>query len=338
MIKHGLIEPKSTFSFTVEAENAGQRVDIFLTKQFTHYSRSYFQRLIDNQVVTINDVKTKKQGTVLKQGDTIAVAFPDESIQNSPLTFNNDAAVSCIHKDEHFLVITKSADVVTHKPKSDYAKPTLTDWLTAHFQEIASVGYIDRPGIVHRLDKDTSGLMLIARTNYGHTILSELFKQRTIQKTYIALVHGHPSREGTIDLPIGRHPLYRTKMAIFPKQVTTTNSTITVRHALTHYQVLHYFNDCSLVKVMPVTGRTHQIRVHFSAIGHPLVGDLVYHKGSSHIARQALHAYGLTFSLDTKEYSFTANPPEDFLHALRELGSQSKESPTASIPFIHYQP
>ena len=133
--------------------------------------------------------------------------------------------------------------------------------------------HVDRPGIVHRLDKDTSGLMVVPRTHYAHKYFSTLFRDRQIHKTYYAVVHGHPDAQGTIDFSVGRHPEQRTKMHAFPHDY---RQDLPMRSAVTHYTVLEYFADSALVELKPVTGRTHQIRVHCTALGHPLIGDPVY--------------------------------------------------------------
>lgn len=327
----GLIKPLTTLPFTIDDVWQGERVDIFLSKQFDCYSRSFFQRLIDSGCVTINHVPTRKQGTALKINDIVTVAFPKHTPIDAHALTAKSLHVTCIHRDEHFLVICKPAGLSTHKPNEWYTEPTLVDWLHATVQDIAAVGYIDRPGIVHRLDKDTSGIMLIARTNHGHTILTDLFKQRAIVKSYLALVHGHPASQGTIDLPIKRHPTIRTKMRAVPHCERIYD--LTSRDALTHYEVLHYFDTCSLVQVKPVTGRTHQIRVHFSAIGHPLLGDAVYGAGLqnnnkvSYIPRQALHAYTLGFSYQGTDHTFIHNPPDDFKAALVRAHNEQEPLP-----------
>ena len=164
------------------------------------------------------------------------------------------------------------------------------------------VGTVDRPGIVHRLDRDTSGLMIIPRTNEAHASMTDMFKDRKIQKTYLAIVMGHPPESGTIDLYVGRHPSMRNKMHHFTALTKQASS----RTALTHYEVIQYYDDFSLVKVKPVTGRTHQIRVHFAAIGHPLLADPLYGRKSKLSKRHALHAHQLEFEYKSKSYCFTS--------------------------------
>jgi 23S rRNA pseudouridine1911/1915/1917 synthase len=180
----------------------------------------------------------------------------------------------------------------------------------------------DRPGIVHRLDKDTSGLLLIARTNYAHATFNTLFQTRTIHKTYLALVHGHPPASGTIDLAIGRHPVNRHTMTTF-KAGTYEAARHRTRNAFTAYTVLEYFDEYSLLEVKPVTGRTHQIRVHLAALGHPIVGDAVYGTASKLIARQALHAHRLQFMFDGQEHIFTQPLPGDMANVVSSIKKSS---------------
>jgi 23S rRNA pseudouridine1911/1915/1917 synthase len=265
----------------------------------------------------IND-KIVKCHTFLKQDDVVTVTFPPIPTASQPREIPTNLTVEIVHMDQHFMVINKPANLSVHPPKIAHAQATLVDWLVHTFQEIKEVGYTDRPGIVHRLDKDTSGIMLIARNNPAHAILCDMFKNRTIEKTYLAIVAGHPDKEGIIDFAIMRHQTKRNTMT----HVTSTyRSGSNVRDAKTSYRVLEYFKDCSLVEAKPLTGRTHQIRVHFAAIGHPLIGDYVYGKKSKIILRQALHAHRLVFEFNGKLYDIAQNPPADFQNLLEIVRS-----------------
>lgn len=293
--------PVGVYTFT--AEHEGQRLDLFACQQFPDYSRSFFKTLIENGAVLVNQKVPHKAGFKLKKSDTITITFaPIKSERVYDKKQLQELGIEIVHRHPEFLVIYKPAGILVHPPtvKSDVL--CVTDWLVGEFKEIQQVGYVDRPGIVHRLDKDTSGLLLIALSNPAHTKLSQLFKNRTIQKTYLAVVKGHPEKTGTIDLALGRHAVVRNKIA------PVKNG----RASLTHYTVLEYFEDCSLVEVKPVTGRTHQIRVHFSAIGHPLIGDTTYGTSSKLINRHALHAQKLAFEYDGKPFSFEKKIPTDF--------------------------
>ena len=310
------IATKNTFTFTISDADAHQRLDTYLSQQFPAYSRSFLQRLIQEKQVIINNKPANKSSIVLKLNDAIVVQFPESPAPSTHKMVDPSIKVAIIFEHEHFLIINKPAGLMVHTPNHESQTPTLVDWIIAHYKEIALTGQADRPGIVHRLDKDTSGILILGRTNYAHATFGAMFEARTIHKTYLALVHGHPAKIGSIDLSIGRAPHLRTKMTTVP---ATHLSTIKTRAALTHYTVLEYFNDYSLVEVKPVTGRTHQIRVHMAAIGHPIVGDIVYGKSSELIDRQALHAHAITFIFDAKEYTLTADIPADMEKVIQKL-------------------
>lgn len=301
-----LPENDQVYTFLVPEDTKRQRLDTFLTQQLPTYSRTYIKQLINQGYVTINDKKAKTS-TLIKAHDTIVLNIPaPQPLYPLPPEQQEQLKkldVPIIFENENFLVIGKPAGLMTHKPTTTHAELTLVDWLLQFFAELAEVGPIERPGIVHRLDKDTSGLMLVARNNATHKLLSDMFKDRLIQKKYLALVRGHPDKQGTIDLPIGRDPIKRNQMA---------TDGINARKATTHYKVLEYFTDTSLLEVQPVTGRTHQIRVHLAALGYPIVGDELYGEPSKNIKRQALHAHSLTFTIGDKTYNFTLKPPQDF--------------------------
>ena len=215
-----------------------------------------------------------------------------------------------MHEDPDFYIIEKPAGLMVHRPSTSSVELTLIDWLVHQVPEIINIGHPERPGIVHRLDKNTTGLLIVPRTSRAHMLFSDLFKNRDIKKTYLAVVRGHPEKEGTIELPIGRDPITRNKMTV---------NGIEAREAVTRYKVLTYFENAALVEIYPVTGRTHQIRVHFKAIGHPLLGDQLYGTRSPLIKRHALHATQLTFDFKGKPYTFTSTPPQDFELLLSKL-------------------
>ncbi len=315
MERTGLIPANSTFTLVVESKYSASRVDKYLSEQFPLYSRSYFQKLINDGHIAINNKPTDKPSAKLKDHDTITITFPKEPTVDRQDVLEKDLGIEVIHQDKHFLIIAKPTDILVHRASSKSTAITIVDWLLAHYKDIGTVGYVDRPGIVHRLDKDTSGLLIIPRTNYAHSVFTNLFKNRTIQKTYYAVVHGHPPKTGIIDLAIGRHPIKRTSMKTFDQ----ANSDKSIRHATTHYEVIEYYQDYALVRVKPVTGRTHQIRVHLAAIGHPIVGDPTYGRTSKLIKRHALHAAGLSFIFDGKQHSFTLDLPKDMKKLIKQM-------------------
>lgn len=293
----------------VVEQGASGRLDHFITEYFNHHSRSYVQRLIRDGHVTVNGKQVVKSSLPIKPGDSVAVAEPPPVVLPDPREMPVDLGVQVLHEHPDFIAVYKPAGLIVHVPEQGFPGITLVDWLIAHFHGLSTLGPTDRPGIVHRLDMHTSGVLLVARTNRGHAQLAAHFKDRTIHKTYLALVTGHPDAQGSIDLPIMRHPVNRNRMTCVKPGDPLHGRT--ARESLTHYKVLQYFDDYSLVEVKPVTGRTHQIRVHFAAIGHPLVGDPVYGKKSKLIDRQALHAREIAFTYEGQEFCIQAEMPED---------------------------
>jgi 23S rRNA pseudouridine1911/1915/1917 synthase len=322
MIKHGHIPPGTTISFSVPENITPCRIDRYMSEVFPDYSRTYFQHIIDAGGITINGIPTKKPSIVIHPTNAITIQFTPERTIKTEMLIDKTLNVSTIATTEHFMIIHKPAHLLVHAPSSTSTAITLADWIRHHHGDIASVGISSRPGIIHRLDKETSGIMIITRTNYAHNIIGGLFRNRKIQKTYKAIVAGHPEKEGTITLAIGRDPINRIKMATFNEENIDAEGkigTIKVRHAKTDYKVLEYFNDASLIEVKPTTGRTHQIRVHMAALGHPIIGDQLYGKKSPLIDRQALHAENLSFTFEETSYSFSDEIADDFQQLLNNL-------------------
>ncbi len=315
MEKKGLIEADSHHQLTVLENDKESRLDTFITSKFPLYSRTFLAKLIKDGHVKRNNKVVTKSSTPLMVNDTITIHFPPAPAMHTAPTDKDTLPVSIIHESTHFLILNKPAGLLVHAPSKGHNDPTLVGWLLAHYKEIENVGIIDRPGIVHRLDKDTSGLIVIPRTNYAHGEFGTMFRDRTIHKTYLAIVHGTPDASGTIDAPIGRDPITKTRMSVTSASHTASK----MRHATTHYRVLEYFDDAALVEVKPVTGRTHQIRVHLASIGHQIIGDIVYGRKSKMIKRQALHAAELSFSFSDKEYQFKSDLPEDMLELVKQL-------------------
>jgi len=318
----GLMKPNSTHSFIASSNEDSLRLDKFITKQFPLYSRSYFQRLIDEGLVTVNNNALRKSSIALKTNDVISITFPKEREVDTEAMNTNTQGIEIVHEETHFMVLTKPAGLNTHAAHARSKAVSLVDYLVTNYNEIALVGYVDRPGIVHRLDKDTSGLIVIARTNHAHGVFGQKFHDREIQKTYYAVAHGHPAAEGTIDLSIGRDPNVPVKMRAY-NPLTVPENSPKIRNAVSHYRVLEYFEDCALIEIKPVTGRTHQIRVHLAAIGHPIVGDHVYGTRSKLIERHALHAYGLEFEFEGKAHSLVKEMPADMMALVKQLREKS---------------
>ena len=318
-----LVEPDSCFSFTVSEQEPETRLDRFLANRFPLYSRSFFQQLIDKGRVTINTTINKKSGAAIRPHDAIIITFPPARVVANNEVETEKIGIEVLLEHPDFLVISKPAGLLVHTPHHLSQEITLVDWLLANYQEIGGIGYVDRPGIVHRLDQNTSGIMVATRTNNAHTQFGNMFRNRTIKKTYHAIVVGHPPRAGTIDFMVGRDPTYRARMTAFKDP--NTHPHIKKRDATTHYKVISYFKEHSLVEAKPVTGRTHQIRVHLAALGHPLLGDSLYGTPSRDLPRHALHAHGLSFSFANKDYTLSTPFPADLkqMVSLLEIDEQS---------------
>lgn len=289
-------------------ESNGIRLDKYI--QIDGIPRSQIQKLIDDGNAMVND-NTAKSSYKVKIGDKITIDIPepeqpDIEAENIPLDI--------IYEDEHMLVINKPQGMVVHPAPGNY-NGTLVNALMYHCKEsLSGINGVLRPGIVHRIDKDTSGLLLVAKTNEAHLSLSEQIQKKTARRHYVCIVCGiMKNKKGIIDAPIGRHPTNRLKMAVTP-----TNS----KDAVTHFEVLEYLDNATYVACDLETGRTHQIRVHMQYIGHPIVGDPLYlNKNSYNLKGQALHAQSITFNhpISGKTMSFSAQPPEYFEQLLNKL-------------------
>jgi 23S rRNA pseudouridine1911/1915/1917 synthase len=311
------IQENSNFSIQVTQEHAGARIDVFLAAQLPVFSRSLIKKLLTNQQVLINRLTPAKPSYVIKNNDIITLLSIPTPAARSCQKVPKNIGVRIIAEHRDFLIIDKPAGLVVHPPEQTFNDVALTDWLVQEFPEVTDVGESLRPGIVHRLDRNTSGIMIIARTNMAYQKFVQMFKDRLIQKTYIALVSGHPEKSGTIDFAIGRHPVQKNIMHAF----TAIPENSCARDAITHFSTIDYFDTFSLVEVKPKTGRTHQIRVHFKAIGHPLMGDTVYGTASKKIGYHALHAQKLEFAYDGNEYEFFS-PIDPVLQKIIDTGTK----------------
>ncbi|XQQ04917.1 MAG: RluA family pseudouridine synthase [Leptolyngbya sp. IPPAS B-1204] len=269
------------------ADKAGGRLDRWLAEQVPDLSRSRIQKLIEQGQVQLNGQVCNSQKLVVQPGDCIQVTIPAAK----PLDLvPEERPLDILYEDEHLLIINKPVGLVVH-PAPGHEGGTLVNALLAYCNNLAGIGGVQRPGIVHRLDKDTSGALAIAKTDLAHQHLQSQFKTKTARREYLAVVYGAPTQSrGTIDAPIGRHPVERKKMAIVSEDRGG-------RRAVTHWEVAERLGNYTLMRFQLETGRTHQIRVHSAHIGHPVVGDPVYSSGRAvgvNLPGQALHAWKLT--------------------------------------------
>lgn len=304
--------PNTTYQFSVPADVVGMRIDKYITQIMPHYSRTFVQMLIQKGCITINGTAIGKTSIQTKASDTVSVHVPEIRSVDPEALKQAAGGIEILLEHEHFLVLNKPAGLLVHPPTKTSSAPTLVDWLVAH-SKAATANSPERSGIVHRLDRDTSGVIIIARTPYAHMVFSKLFKDRAITKKYLAIVHGSTPDTFAIDSFIGRDPITKIRMATLENTAHTkrTAAQAKFRSALTHVTTLERYNGYSLVEAQPVTGRTHQIRIHLQSAGYPIVGDLVYHASSEHITRQALHAHSIAFTFDEKEYCVQAPLPDD---------------------------
>jgi len=291
----------------VTEDNINERLDNFLASQLEGYSRSFFQKLIRSGRISVNN-QNVKSSFILKENDTINIEFPEKLIPQAREHEAELVSIPIVFEHEDFIVIEKPAGLIVHSPHSNYEEITLVDWLKNRYPQISKVGEINRPGIVHRLDKNTSGLMIITLSPQGHAQIGKLFKDKKIQKKYMAIVEGRLENSGFIDYPLIRNPKEPHKRMAIKDHYSYANA----KEAYTKYSCVNNFKNYSLVLAEPKTGRTHQIRVHFAAIGHPLVGDTLYGaKELSEINRHALHAAGLEFEYKGEKYNFSSELPKD---------------------------
>lgn len=305
------IIPDSREKLVVDEANVGKRLDKYLTEQLPLCSRSYLQQLIKDDYIKVNDAK-EKPSLKLEEGDVIDVHFPPAPDKTEVKQIVDDLGARIRFEHDDFFIVYKPSGIPMHAAHTHDTTITLVDWLLSQFQQLEQVGDHERPGIVHRLDKYTSGLLIVPRNNVAHARFSDMFKERQIKKTYQALVSGHPYKSGSVDKGIANHPSHTKMMAVDKDDPRG-------RPAYSEYEVLEYFDDASLVEVKPQSGRTHQIRVHMAAIKHPLLGDIVYGSPSKVINRQGLHASGLEFEYEGQSYSFKEELPDDMQQAIKRL-------------------
>lgn len=302
------------YSYQIDKENANKRLDRFISEELEEQSRSYIQLLIEDGEVTVNDC-VKKSNYKLKENDSILITIPEAKEyfiepENIPL--------DVIYEDNDIVVINKPRGMTVHPAPGVYSG-TLVNALLYHCKDLSGINGILRPGIVHRIDKDTTGILVVAKNDKAHNHLAAQLKDHSMTREYVALVEGVMKNDlGTIDAPLARDPKDRIKIAIVKDG----------RKAVTHYKVLERYSKNTLVECKLETGRTHQIRVHLSSINHPIVGDPVYgyKKQRFNINGQLLHAKKLGFiHPTTEEYmEFTTELPEDFIRVIHILLNELK--------------
>jgi len=303
-------EIKEILNLKAEIEDKGTRLDAFLSERIEGYTKSYTQKLVENGLVEIIGKNTTRPGNKLKGNEEINVTVLEDEILD---VVAEDIPLDIVYEDKHIVIINKKPDMVIH-PAAGHHSGTLVNAIMYHIKDLSTISGVIRPGIVHRLDKNTSGLIIVAKTNEAHLKLTEMFKDKTIKKTYLAICKGNlKKKEGTIENQIGRDSKDRKKMTVVRDNGRT---------AITNYKVINEVEYFSLVEVDLETGRTHQIRVHMKYLNHSILGDDVYGKASKKADRQMLHAYKLKFDhpITGEKMEITGDLPEDFKKVMEDLG------------------
>ena len=297
--------PKRTFR--VDLSQKGLRLDVFLSQKIKEQTRSQLKKKIEQNRATVCGTP-RKSSFILSAGDQVEFIL---DLSEGEALFPENVPLKILYHDEHVIVLEKPSGMVVH-PGAGRQKGTLVNVLLHHFPRIREVGPEERPGIVHRLDKETSGLMVVALSQMAYVELQRQFKQRLVEKIYLGLVWGKITKQkGSIKWPVGRHPKHGDRMSVKTKKP---------RSAETHFEVLQEFQEYTLLEIKPITGRTHQIRVHFAAFGHPVLGDTRYGKKKAQIRapRLFLHAHRLGFiHPETQErMDFLSPLPNELEHFL----------------------
>ena len=302
------MEIKEKIIIQAEEEDKGKRLDVLISEILSEATRSYIQKLIDNGHVEIKGKKNSKSGNKLKGNEEIIISIPEDEVLD--LTPEN-IPIEKVYEDRDMVIINKEPNMVVHPAQGNYTG-TLVNAVLYHIKDLSTINGVIRPGIVHRLDKDTSGLIIIAKNDDAHNKLTEMFKDKTIEKTYICICKGNfKEKSGRIESLIGRDPKDRKKMAVVDKNG---------KNAITNYEVIDEVENFSLMRIKIETGRTHQIRVHMKSLNHPIIGDSVY--GRAGIAtRQMLHSYTLEFKhpITGKELKIKGPIPNDFKDVAKSL-------------------
>ncbi len=303
-----------TRTFTAKANQAG-RLDKYLVECLPDFSRARLQNLIKEEQVAVNGNVVTKTGHVVESGDEVTVHIPP--VQSSQLV-PEDIPLDIVFQNDDLAIINKPAGMVVH-PAAGHSSGTLVHAALAALPDLQGIGGEERPGIVHRLDKETSGLIVLAKNEKAHRWLQDQFRLRTVKKVYLALVDGKPpTPSGRIEAEIARDPSHRKKMAVVPDGRG--------RPAVTEYQTVEQFEHYTLIEAHPLTGRTHQIRLHMAFLGCPIVGDTIYgrKKPTVELERHFLHAarLSLRFPGESEAHTFEAPLPAELLQVLEEIRSK----------------
>ena len=301
-----------------DESDRGKRLDVALVKGTSGLSRSQIQRLVSQGNISVDGVISSKSAAVLNGSETVVIRVPPPV----PTSLSaEDIPLDIVYEDNDLLVVDKPSGMVVH-PSAGHRTGTLVNAVLAHAPQMTGVGGEQRPGIVHRLDKDTSGIIVVAKNDLAHRFLQAQFKERTVEKSYLGLVYGvPPSSNGRVETAIGRDKKFRKRMAIYHEKSSKT------RFAVTRYSTVEKFDGWTLLKIKPITGRTHQIRVHMSYLGCPIVGDLLYGNrrmvSDLHgLQRQFLHAARLKIAIPKGDTRIFISPlPKDLENVL----TQSRE-------------
>jgi 23S rRNA pseudouridine1911/1915/1917 synthase len=308
-------EIKEILNLKAEIEDRGIRLDAFLSEKIEGYTKSYTQKLIEDDLVEIVGKNKTRPGNKLKGNEEINVTVLEDKIldvvaENIPLDI--------VYQDEHIVIINKKPDMVVH-PAAGHHSGTLVNAIMHHVKDLSTISGVVRPGIVHRLDKNTSGLIIVAKTNEAHLKLTQMFKDKAIKKTYLAICKGNlKEKEDRIENQIGRNSKDRKKMTVVRDKGRT---------AITNYKVINEVEYFSLLEIDLETGRTHQIRVHMKYLNHSILGDDAYGKPSKKADRQMLHAYKLEFNhpITGEKMEIVGDLPEDFKKVMENLGLEFNE-------------
>jgi len=301
-----------------DESDRGKRLDVALVKGTSGLSRSQIQRLVSQGNISVDGVVSSKSAAVLNGSETVLIRVPPPV----PTSLSaEDIPLDIVYEDNDLLVVDKPSGMVVH-PSAGHRTGTLVNAVLAHAPQMTGVGGEQRPGIVHRLDKDTSGIIVVAKNDLAHRFLQAQFKERTVEKSYLGLVYGvPPSSNGRVETAIGRDKKFRKRMAIYHEKSSKT------RFAVTRYSTVEKFDGWTLLEIKPITGRTHQIRVHMSYLGCPIVGDLLYGNrrmvSDLHgLQRQFLHAARLKIAIPKGDTRIFISPlPKDLENVL----TQSRE-------------